>query len=214
MPDGGVVAIFVGHLNALNAQERRQGVVDELAGKKDASGEEVQVGGAKFMQFGKYRQYGAPALLDMPEKETKALANAQDALTTLQGEKQVCLVGLWAYEPPALLTAAENPGKIESVKIVAFDEASRTLDGVADGRIAGTIVQNPYQFGYKSVKIMAALAKGEDKTKAGIPADGVLYEPFRIVTKERGVAYPESVHGEKSSMGVKEFREELEKLKK
>jgi ribose transport system substrate-binding protein len=115
----------------------------------------------KGQQFGKYRLIGPPpdyTYLDLPEKETKCLNNAQDALTTLQQEKDVCLVGLWAYEPPQLLTAA---GANTSIKIVGFDEAPGTLDGVANGRIYGTIVQNPYQFGYKSVKIMAALAKGK-----------------------------------------------------
>ena len=36
MPDGGSIAIFVGQPDPINAQQRRQGVLDELAGKKDA----------------------------------------------------------------------------------------------------------------------------------------------------------------------------------
>ena len=35
LPDGGTIAIFVGDLAALNARQRRQGVLDELAGEKD-----------------------------------------------------------------------------------------------------------------------------------------------------------------------------------
>ena len=37
-----------------------------------------------------------------------------------------------------------------------------TLQGVTDGHIFGTVVQQPYEFGYQSVKILAALARGED----------------------------------------------------
>jgi ribose transport system substrate-binding protein len=220
MPDGGVVAIFVGNLSALNAQQRRKGVLDELAGKQDAVGEDVTVGDKKFKQFGKYRLSGpAPdyTYLDMPEKETKCLSNAQDALTSLQKEKDICLVGLWAYEPPQLLTAAGNN---TSVRIVAFDEAPGTLDGVASDRIYGTIVQNPYEFGYKSVKIMAALAKGDDKQKAidsvkgddvDIVGDQVL-QKFRIVTKEGHKDYDQTAHGVKTTIPVKEFRDDLSKM--
>ena len=36
--DGGTIAIFVGKPEPINAKERRQGVLDELAGEKDAKG--------------------------------------------------------------------------------------------------------------------------------------------------------------------------------
>ena len=222
MPKGGAIAIFVGNLSALNAQQRRQGVLDELAGKKDAAGDAVTVGKNEFLKFGDYRLYGAPALLDMPEKETKCLTNAQDALSKLQAEKDVCLIGLWAYEPPQLLTALEKKGDIANVQIVAFDENPSTLGGVEDGRIHGTIVQNPYQFGYKSVKIMAGLAKGLDKAKAiesvqgddvDLVGDDLLYQKYRIITKEGKENYPDTVHGQKAAIPVKTFREELNKLR-
>jgi ribose transport system substrate-binding protein len=38
LPEGGTIAIFVGQPDPINAQERRQGVLDELAGEKDAKG--------------------------------------------------------------------------------------------------------------------------------------------------------------------------------
>ena len=38
MPDGGGVGIFVGLPDPINAKQRRQGVLDELAGEKDAKG--------------------------------------------------------------------------------------------------------------------------------------------------------------------------------
>ena len=217
MPKGGVIAIFVGNLSALNAIQRRQGLLDELAGQTDAQGEKVTVDGKDYLKFGDYRLYGGPAYLDLPEKETKCLTNAQDCLTALQKEKDVCLIGLWAYEPPQLLTAAANDPR---VKIVGFDEAPGTLDGVANGRIYGTIVQNPNQFGYKAVKIMAALAKGEDKGKAidsvkgdDVDIDGTqINQKYRIVTKDGGKDYAETVHGVKKSMAVKEFRDDLSKM--
>ena len=58
--------------------------------------------------------------------------NAAAALTELAGQKDVCLIGLWAYNPPAILSAAKDKGKVGQVKIVAFDEDLDTLAGVAD----------------------------------------------------------------------------------
>jgi ribose transport system substrate-binding protein len=211
MPDGGVIAIFVGDLAALNAQQRRQGVLDELAGTANAKGESVEMDGKKYEVYGKYKLYHAPAYTDMPEKDTKAKENAVDAITALQREKDIALIGLWAYNPPAILSAVEDKAKdrLGQIKIIAFDENPRTLEGIAKGHIVGTVVQNPYEFGFQSVKLMAALAKG-DKSK--LPASGLMPVDFRIITKDGGKEYPETVHGVKTSIPVEKFRDELDHL--
>lgn len=199
MPDGGVVAIFVGDLAPRNSRQRQQGVVDELAGKKDSKVED----GATYGKYKLQRTY-----LDMPEGPPRCRENAAAALEMLGGESNVCMVGLWVYNTPAVLSALGERGQLDKVKVVGFDEDPGTLDGIADGNVVGTIVQNPYQFGYQSVKLMAALAKG-DKSK--LPAGGYLPIGFRIVTKDGGKEYPDTVHGEKKSIAVKEYRGELKK---
>ena len=50
-----------------------------------------------------------------------------------------------------------------------------------DGNIYGTVVQNPYQYGYESVRILAALARGDNSV---LPKEGVLVDiPARKITK-------------------------------
>jgi ribose transport system substrate-binding protein len=170
LPNGGTVCIFVGDLKALNARQRQQGVVDELAGKKDAPTED----GATL---GKYRLY--KTYTDQPEGSSKAKGNAVAAITDLQKEKDVCLVGLWEYNPPAIWSAAKDQGQLKKMKIVGFDENPTTLKGIKDGEITGTIVQQPYEFGYRSVKLMSEIVKGNKK---GIPDDGILHVPHLAVT--------------------------------
>jgi ribose transport system substrate-binding protein len=187
LPQGGTVVLFVGDLVPLNAQQRRQGVLDELAGTKDAKGD----------TFGKYKLY--KTYTDQPEGPGKAKENAVQAVTALQGEKDVCMVGLWAYNPPAILAAVKEKGKVGQVHIVGFDEDTATLQGIADGAIHGTIVQQPFLFGYESVKMMAALARG-DRSK--VPADGLRYVPHRVITREGG----------KDRVAVAAFRDELASL--
>jgi ribose transport system substrate-binding protein len=42
-------------------------------------------------------------------------------------------------------------------------------------------VQQPFEFGYQSVRIMSHLAKGD---KSVVPADGTLYIPHIVVTRD------------------------------
>jgi ribose transport system substrate-binding protein len=79
-----------------------------------------------------------------------------------------CLVGLWSYNGPAILNAVRDANKVGKVKIVCFDEEDETLAGVKDGAIFATVVQQPYEFGYQSIKLLAQAASGD---KSAIPAE-------------------------------------------
>ena len=156
----------------LNAQQRRQGVLDELAGTKDATG----------TTFGKYELVGT---YTDDTKKDEAKAKAAAVLVKLQNEPNVCLIGLWAYNPPAILSAVKDKGKEGQVKIVGFDEDDNTLAGIQAGHIYGTIVQQPYKFGYESVKLMAALAKGD---RSAVPANGLMVVPHKVIAKDPALA--------------------------
>ena len=179
LPDGGTVAIFVGQMEPLNARQRRQGVLDELADSPaPANINEFTVGddGKAYGKFKLHRTY-----TDQPEGEQKAKQNATDCLTQLRGEKHLGLVGLWAYNPPAILAAVRDAKLLGQVKIVGFDEDDATLQGIADGHVHATVVQDPFGFGYESVKLMAALAKGD---KSALPPNGIRFVPHRVIAKE------------------------------
>src|SRR5262249_2886295 len=116
------------------------------------------------------------------------------------------MVGLWAYNPPQCLAAVKDKVKdkerLERIRIVGFDEDFATLDGVKEGSIYATVVQNPYEFGYQSVKTMAALVKGDESAIK----EKINYVPFRVIAKEGA---------EKDGLkriSVDVFRPELEQL--
>src|SRR5262249_30769564 len=153
MPEGGTVVIFVGQVEPLNARERRQGVLDELSGMKKGTTptKEGTKLGEKYVLGKTYT--------DQPEGSTKAKENAAQALAALDKVENVCMVGLWAYNPPAIYGAVKDKGKLGKVKIVGFDEDPQTLKGIKAGHIYGTIVQQPHEFGYMAVKLMAELVR-------------------------------------------------------
>ena len=137
---GGKIMIFVGKSDAHNAQERYQGIKEALAGSK------VEI-------------------LDLRTDDTdrvRAKANVSDTL--VKYPDVACLVGLWCYNGPAIINAIKEAGKIGQIKVVCFDEEDETLAGVKDGAIYATVVQQPYEFGYQAVHMMAKILSGDRST--------------------------------------------------
>jgi len=109
----------------------------------------------------------------------RAKANAADTLVTYPDI--AALVGLWNYNGPAILNAVKDAGKVGQVKIVCFDEDDATLAGVREGSIFATVVQQPYEFGYQSVQLMAKALGGD---RSLIPADKLKIIPTLIIKRD------------------------------
>ena len=148
--------LFVGKLDAKNAQERIAGIKEVLAGSN------VEV-------------------IDVRTDDVdtvRAKSNAADTLVRYPEVK--ALVGLWAYNGPAILNAVKEAGKVGKVQIVAFDEDDATLAGIRDGAIHATVVQQPYEFGYQAITKMAQALKGD---RSFIPASKQIIVPTMVVNK-------------------------------
>jgi ribose transport system substrate-binding protein len=90
------------------------------------------------------------------------------------------MVGLWSYNGPAILNAVREAGKAGRVKIVAFDEADATLAGINAGHIHGTVVQQPYEFGYQAITRMAQAVRGD---RSFIPESKQIIVPTLVVNR-------------------------------
>jgi ribose transport system substrate-binding protein len=198
LPRGGTLAIFVGMIEPLNARQRWHGVLDELAGlPRDVPDDGPHATGE---WYGKYRLIGVgPDRLPFTDGALpkRAKERADDVLVQHAAEKDLCLVGLWAYNPPAIYAAVQAQHLEGKVHIVGFDEDEQTLLGIERGHIAATVVQNPYKFGYRSVEIMSKLVRGktleralkETKEPTADLANKRLYIPERVVTRDNVVAF-------------------------
>lgn len=173
LPNGGEIMIFVGRLEQLNARQRRQGVIDELLDRSlDPTRQDANNGVIKGEKY---------TILDTRTDQfdyAKAKSQVDDAIAKYPELDGV--VGLFAYNPPMALKAIKEAGKAGQIQIIAFDEEDDTLQGIKDGHIYGTVVQNPYKYGYESVRILAALARGD---RSVLPANGYLDVPARRITK-------------------------------
>ena len=174
MPEGGKVMMFVGRAGQLNGAQRRQGITDELldrpADKPGNDAPDAELTGGKFTILGTRTDE-----VDF----AKAKANAQDALT--RHADIGCLVGLFSYNTPKIYEAVKEADRLGKVRIIGFDEEDDTLRGIQAGHIYGTVVQSPYRYGYESVRILTALAKGD---KSVVPASKFIDVPAKVVKKE------------------------------
>ena len=180
LPQGGEIMIFVGRLEQLNSQQRRQGVIDELLGRPEqTSGPSMKFDAADAALEGN----GFKILGTRTDNfdYAKAKSNAEDAIAAFAGLD--AMVGLFAYNVPMCLSAVQDAGKMGQIKLISFDEQDATLKGIQDGFVQGTVSQQPYYYGYDSVRILTALARGD---KSVVPANG-FFEVTSVVVRKDNV---------------------------
>ena len=156
LPDGGKCMGFVGLPGADNARERVEGIKAAIAGSKvelvDVRGDDID--------------------------QTRAKRNVEDTLAANPNIN--CMVGIYSYNTPRIYEVLKEAGQLGKIKIIGFDEDPITLGGVREGTISGTVVQNPYEWGYKGMKLMAAYLEGD---KSGVPANGLIIIPGQVIEK-------------------------------
>jgi ribose transport system substrate-binding protein len=154
LPNGGKCVGFVGLLGADNARERIEGVKEVLKGSKvelvDVRGDEID--------------------------QTRAKRNVEDTLAAMPDVS--CLVGFYSYNTPRIYEVLKEAGKLGQMKVIGFDEDPITLGGVKEGSIVGTVVQQPFEWGYQGMKLMAKYLEND---KSGIPANGIIIVPGKVI---------------------------------
>ena len=174
LPEGGEVMLLIGRMEQDNSKRRRQGVIDELLDRSDDNTRYDPPGspikGEKFTIL--------DTLTDNFDR-AKAKANAEDTMSRYPDVS--AMVGLFAYNPPLILQALQGGGKLGKVKVIGFDEDAETLAGIQAGTVYGTVVQNPYMYGHESIRILAALAKGDETV---VPEGRFMDIPARQIRKD------------------------------
>ena len=161
---------FVGNMTADNAKQRLDGVIDATK----------------------------PHNIEVAEKRedqtdrNKARSNVEDVINARPDVTM--MVGLWSYNGPAIAKAIGASGKKGTVMAAVFDEEVDTLAGLEDGTIACTVVQKPYQFGYRAAKMLHELNTKGDSI---LPADKKDDTGVKVIDKSN----------------VAEFKAELAKMK-
>lgn len=162
LPKGGKCMGFVGLLGADNAKERIAGFRQAVEGKGitliDVRGDDIDF--------------------------ARARSNVDDVLAA--DPSITCMVGFYSYNSPKIYEALQAAGKLGAITVVAFDEDPITLGAVKDGSFAGTVVQQPFEWGYQGMKMMAKYLEGD---KSMIPADKLIIIPTKVIDKDNVDAF-------------------------
>jgi ribose transport system substrate-binding protein len=190
LPDGGQVLLCIGRLEQDNSKYRRQGVIDVLLGRDRTiqyyqtqpdgfDPNEGELKGDKFTIVATVTDQGKPEV---------ALQKAEDALVTYPELKG--MAGLFEYNPPACYQALKKAGKLKQIALAGFDENDITLQAIKDGECVGTVVQNPYEYGFQSVRVLKELLAGNESV---IPESRYIDIAPRSITPENVENYWEEL---------------------
>jgi ribose transport system substrate-binding protein len=145
-PRGGKTVVFVGTAAAANAQERREGF---FAGAGDL--------------FRVDSRRDALELFEDGTDHSRAQINVQTAISKYPDAG--VFLGLWSYNAHFI---AEEVGKFPELRkqatIVTFDLDELAGEDVAAGAIDATVCQNPYEMGFRGVRLLKAFIGKDQKT--------------------------------------------------
>lgn len=157
LPAGGKIMVFVGIRESQNARDRLQGLKEAIEGSK------VEV---------------IDLMIDNNDK-VQAKDNAAQAI--VKYPELAGMVGLWSYNGPAILEAVKSADKVGKIKIVCFDDDKNTLEGIKAGSIFATVAQQPYEYGYQGMQLIAKILRGD---RSVIPEDKKVIIPSVIINRD------------------------------
>ncbi len=195
LPDGGDSVTFVGFASAQNAQDR-------IGGYIEGAGEKIKA---------------VDSMTDDTDR-TKARENVRNAIRNHPNLK--VLAGIYSYNAPAIVDVVKELNKREALKVVAFDAEPLAVKEMSQGQIDAMIVQNPYQMGYQSVKLLKALITDDQATeKEMLPKlgeeDGDIFDTgLKVVVPNSESPIKKEGFGPKTEyLTLDEFKAWLEKYK-
>ncbi|MGG1675621.1 sugar-binding protein [Neobacillus sp. NRS-1170] len=132
------VAIITGSFYANHMQQRVKGFQDAVKGEKGIH------------------------IITVEESEISRVKAAEKANQILQDHPEVnAFFGTSALDGIEIAHVVEKYKKQDQIYIIAFDTLPETLDYIRKGTIKATVVQEPYEMGYKAVKMMIDLREGK-----------------------------------------------------
>jgi ribose transport system substrate-binding protein len=140
-PDGGEYVTFVGLTGAQNARDRIDGFAEGA--------------GEKFVAKDKMAD-------DL--NKSAARENVRNAIRNHAGLN--VLVGIWSYNAPAIVDVVREVDRRKDFTVVVFDAEPDAITAMKDGQIDAMVVQNPFEMGYQSVRLLQALIKDDKQTIA------------------------------------------------
>ena len=171
-----------------------------LAARKVAAGGYVQFAGFTDVDNARARMDGfkeavgaAYTELDrMPDgmEGAKARDNVRTAL--VNHPNIVALVGIWAYDAPAIAEVVKERDVRAKTTVVTFDAQAVALEHMGNGLIDAMVVQNPFEMGAQTIRLLVAMLDddksviGEMYPKLGSENGDIFTTGLRVIVPDEG----------------------------
>lgn len=164
LPEGGQVIALAATLSKNNISERKLGLEEAIADRGEIDSE------------------NGIELLDVLVDDGSLEVCGENIRQAMQSNPNIAgIVALNGYQGEVILEVLEDQKKLGEIKVVAFDEANKVLNGIADGHIHATVAQDPYMYGFQAVRMLTELNHGRysEVPIVGGGAVNVQCEPVR-----------------------------------
>jgi ribose transport system substrate-binding protein len=148
-------------------------------------------------------------------KRPKAQENVRNAI--VNHPDLVALVGIWSYNGPMIVSVVDEKNKHGQYVVVTFDAEPQAIADMSKGKIDAMVVQNPYDMGYQSVRLLKAMIEGDKGTVGemfpGKGKDADVYETgLKVVVPDGKTPLKAEMFDKKTEfVTIGEFRKWLEK---
>jgi ribose transport system substrate-binding protein len=153
---------------ALEAKGVKQGGYVQYAGFTDNDNARNRMNGVKEAIGDAYAEKDRmPDNMDL----SKARDNVRNAITN--HPDLVAQIGIWAYNAPAIADVVKETGTRNKFIVATFDAQDLAISAMDQGLIDVMVVQNPFDMGVQTVRLLKAMIKGDDATvKTMFPNQG------------------------------------------
>ncbi len=174
VPEGGKVAILVANFDKDNAVLRVQGFKEEIE---------------RVPPMEEDRVHPTYQILD-PLVDDINTDRCRDNIRTALNEHPdlAAFVGMFSYHGPLLLEVLPDRAPEERPRLIVFDEDEAVLDAIDEEKVFATVVQDPFKYGYETVRMLAALHSGEQE-ELPISGGGSLFLPCDAITANNVAAF-------------------------
>jgi ribose transport system substrate-binding protein len=169
----------------LEARGKESGGYVQFAGFTDNDNARNRMNGFKEAIGDKYTEDDRMA--DGMDK-SKARDNVRNAITN--HKDLVALVGIWAYNAPAIAQVVAETKTRDKYTVVTFDAQAVAIEEMSKGNIDAMVVQNPFDMGLQSVRLLHAMLTDDQATlkqmfpRAGDPDGDVYTTGLRLIVPD------------------------------
>jgi ribose transport system substrate-binding protein len=133
----------------------------QFAGYRDVDNARARMNGFKDSLGEAFRE-----LDRMPDemKDEVAHNNVRSALDKFTQDDLVGFAGIWAYNTPAIVDVLKERKVRDKYAVFCFDAAQDSIKEMSDHNVDVMVVQNPFDMGAQSVRLLKAMIAGDDAT--------------------------------------------------